>query len=150
MLNGGKSPLPGVTWKGSEHGIHVIDPNQILIFNNNSTSLMGGFGSSGGTGDGSKVLQIKIDLNAKTASSVWSYKGPSNLQTDIMGDIQRLPNGNTIIAYSTKGAVQEVDKDGNVLTDWTFPLGAQFGYIEKRATLYGTPPQVATACRVIA
>jgi hypothetical protein len=141
MLNGGKSPLPGVTWKGSEHGIHVIDPNQILIFNNNSTSLMGGFGTAGGSGDGSKVLQLKIDPTAKTASSVWSYKGPSNLQTDIMGDVQRLPNGNTIIAYSTKGAVQEVDKDGNVLSDWTFPLGAQFGYIEKRATLYGPPPR---------
>ena len=141
MLNGGKSPLSGVTWKGSEHGIYVMDPNQILIFNNNSTSLMGGFGSSGGTGDGSKVLQLKIDPTAKTVSSVWSYKGPSNLQTDIMGDIQRLPNGNTIIGYSTKGAVQEVDKDGNVLTDWTFPLGAQFGYIEKRATLYGPPPR---------
>ena len=55
--------------------------------------------------------------------------------------LRRLPNGNTIIGYSTKGAVQEVDKDGNVLTDWTFPLGGQFGYIEKRATLYGPPPR---------
>jgi hypothetical protein len=141
MLNGGKSPLPGVTWKGSEHGIYVMDPNQILVFNNNSTALFGGTGSAGGTGDGSKVLQLKIDPAAKTVSSVWSYKGPANLQTDIMGDIQRLPNGNTIIGYSTKGAVQEVDKNGTVLTDWTFPLGAQFGYIEKRATLYGPPPR---------
>jgi hypothetical protein len=135
-LNGGESPLPGVTWQGSQHGIYVMDPNQILIFNNNSSAL-----ESGGTGDGSKVLQLKIDPAAKTVSSIWSYKGPSNLQTDIMGDIQRLPNGNTIIGYSTKGAVQEVDKNGSVLTDWTFPLGAQFGYIEKRATLYGPPPR---------
>lgn len=139
-LNAGKSPLSGVTWKGSQHGIHVLDANQILLFNNNSTSLMG-MGSAGGTGDGSKILQIKIDPAAKSASSVWSYKGPANLQNDIMGDLQRLSNGNTIIGYSTKGAVQEVDKDGKVLTDWTFPLGGQFGYIEKRATLYGPPPR---------
>jgi hypothetical protein len=141
MLNGGKSPLSGVTWKGSEHGIYVMDPNQILIFNNNSSALSGNFGSAGGTGDGSIVLQLKIDPAAKKASTVWTYKGPANLQTDIMGDIQRLPNGNTIIGYSTKGAVQEVDKDGKVLSDWTFPLGGQFGYIEKRATLYGPPPR---------
>jgi hypothetical protein len=141
MLNGGKSPLSGVTWKGSEHGIYVMDPNQILIFNNNSSALSGSFGSAGGTGDGSIVLQLKIDPAAKKVSTVWTYKGPANLQNDIMGDIQRLPNGNTIIGYSTKGAVQEVDKDGKVLSDWTFPLGGQFGYIEKRATLYGPPPR---------
>ena len=140
VLNGGKNPLPGVSWKGSQHGIHMIDPNNFVLFNNNSTSLMG-MGSAGGTGDGSKVLQIKIDPIAKSASTVWSYKGPANLQTDVMGDVQRLPNGNTLIAYSTKGAVQEVDKDGQVLSEWTFPLGAQFGYIEKRATLYGPPPR---------
>jgi hypothetical protein len=140
-LNHGKNLISGVTWQGSEHGIHVLDPNHILLFNNNSRALMGGMGTAGGTGDGSIALEIKVDPAAKTASKVWSYKGPSNLQNDVMGDLQRLPNGNTIIAYSTKGAVQEVDKDGKVLSDWTFPLGAQFGYIEKRATLYGPPPR---------
>lgn len=141
VLNGGKNPLPGVTWKGSQHGIHMIDPNNFVLFNNNSTSLMGSMGSAGGSGDGSKILQIKVDPTAKTASSTWSYKGPANLQNDVMGDVQRLPNGNTIIGYSTKGAVQEVDKDGKVLSEWTFPLGGQFGYIEKRETLYGPPPR---------
>ena len=58
-----------------------------------------------------------------------------------MGDVQRLPNGNTIIGYSSKGVLQEVSADGIVLQEWTWPLGASFGYIEKRATLYGPPPR---------
>jgi len=58
-----------------------------------------------------------------------------------MGDTQRLPNGNTVIAYSNKGVLHEVSADGTLLEEWTWPLGASFGYIEKRATLYGPPPR---------
>jgi hypothetical protein len=58
-----------------------------------------------------------------------------------MGDLQRLPNGNTIIGYSTKGAMREVSSDGTVLQELTWPSGSSFGYIEKRATLYGPPPK---------
>ena len=58
-----------------------------------------------------------------------------------MGDVQRLPNGNTVIGYSTKGALHEVSASGAVLQTWLWPGGATFGYIEKRATLYGPPPR---------
>ena len=133
-------------WKGSEHGIHLLgldDSKQdhILFFNNNSSFSMGGAGSSGGTGNGSLAIEIKLDLSTKKVAKVWSFQGAANLQNDIMGDIQRLPNGNTVVAFSTKGAIEEVDSGGNILSDWSFPLGAEFGYIEKRATLYGPPPK---------
>ena len=32
-----------------------------------------------------------------------------------MGDVQRLPNGNTIVGYSTKGVLHEVDAERTVL-----------------------------------
>jgi hypothetical protein len=102
---------------------------------------MGGTGSSGGTGNGSLAIEIKLDLSAKKVTKVWSFQGAANLQNDIMGDVQRLPNGNTVVAFSTKGAIEEVDSSGAILSDWSFPLGAEFGYIEKRATLYGPPPK---------
>jgi hypothetical protein len=58
-----------------------------------------------------------------------------------MGDLQRLPNGNTVIGYSNKGVLQEVNADGIMLQEWTWPRGASLGYIEKRATLYSPPPR---------
>jgi hypothetical protein len=58
-----------------------------------------------------------------------------------MGDLQRLSNGNTIIAYSTKGVVHEVSSSGTLLQELSWPIGGQFGYIEKRASLYGPPPR---------
>jgi hypothetical protein len=58
-----------------------------------------------------------------------------------MGDVQRLPNGNTIVAYSTQGVLHEVDANMALVQELSWPLGASFGYIEKRATLYGPPPR---------
>jgi Arylsulfotransferase (ASST) len=142
VLNGGnKATLSGLTWNGSQHGIHILGVDRLLVFNNNLRNIPGSTTSAGGTGDGSVVLDIKLDLTNKTASKLWFYKASPGIQNDVMGDLQRLPNGNTVVAYSTKGVVQEVDAQGNLLSDWSFPLGAQFGYIEKRASLYGPPPR---------
>jgi hypothetical protein len=137
ILNGPKPTLTGFTWAGSEHGIHLLGLDHLLVFNNNSRMSMGGGG--GGTGDGSIVLELKLDLSAKKVSKLWSYK--SDVQNDVMGDMQRMENGNTVIGFSTKGVLQEVDKDGKVLQEWTWPIGASFGYIQKRKTLYGPPPR---------
>ena len=133
VLNNGTS-FSGASWKGGEHGIHVLGLDSFLIFNNNSSM---GVGASGGTGDGSMALEIKLDLTAKTGKIVWMYK--STIQNDIMGDVQRLPNGNTVVGFSTQGVLQEVDADKNVLQELSWPAGASFGYIEKRPTLYGPP-----------
>jgi hypothetical protein len=86
-------------------------------------------------------MELALDLDAKTVRQVWSYKADPGIQNDVMGDVQRLPNGNTVVAFSTVGVLQEVAPDGTLLQEWTWPLGASFGYIEKRATLYGPPPR---------
>jgi hypothetical protein len=43
-----------------------------------------------------------------------------------------------MVAYSTKGLIVEVNSAGQVLQSMT---AANFGYIEKRPTLYGPPPK---------
>src|SRR5262249_22813536 len=86
ILNGGTRTFSGYTWKGSEHGIHVLGLDDFMIFNNNSLSIAGS-NQPGGTGDGSMAIEIKLDLNAKTVSQIWSYKAMGTAyQTDIMGD----------------------------------------------------------------
>ena len=56
-----------------------------------------------------------------------------------MGDLQRLPNGNIVIAYGGKGIIQEITANGTVLQEMR--TTTNFGYITKRATLYGPPPR---------
>jgi hypothetical protein len=132
VLNGSygsiTSTFTGDLWKGGEHGFHVIAVDDLLIFNNNSSM-------SQGTGTGSMALELKLNTSAKTSMKVWSYQGPSNLQTDILGDVERLPNGNTIVDFATKSTIQEVTSSGTVVQQ--ISNGGNFGYIEKRASLYG-------------
>jgi hypothetical protein len=141
ILNGATKTFNGDTWLGSEHGIHILGLDDFLIFNNNSRSVAGTtIAVSMGTGDGSGALEIKLDLNAKTVTKIWSYKAMGTAyQTDIMGDLQRLANGNIVIAYGGKGIIQEIKPDGTVLQEMR--TTTNFGYIQKRPTLYGPPPR---------
>jgi len=141
ILNGETKTFTGDTWLGSEHGIHILGLDDFLIFNNNSLSVAGTtIPVSMGTGNGSGALEIKLDLNAKTVTKIWSYKAMgTQYQTDIMGDLQRLANGNIVIAFGGKGIIQEITSTGTVLQEMR--TTTNFGYIQKRATLYGPPPR---------
>lgn len=50
-----------------------------------------------------------------------------------------MPNGNVVIAYGGKGVILEVNGGGTVLQE--MKTTTNFGYIQKRATLYGPPPR---------
>jgi hypothetical protein len=139
VLNGVGNMFAGDAWQGGQHGIHVLGLTDLLIFNNNSKAAIVGGQSGGGTGDGSIALAMSLDVTTMSAREAWSYKTSPGIQNDVEGDLQRLPNGNTVIAYSTKGVVLEIDAGGSVLQRLTFKNS--LGYIEKRATLYGPPPR---------
>ena len=82
-----------------------------------------------------------VAMTAKTATKMWSYNAMPNINNVIMGDVQRMPNGNTIVAYSTQGVVHEVDSAGTLLQSLSWGTGGAIGYIIKRASLYGKPPR---------
>jgi hypothetical protein len=140
VLNGSAATLTGTTWQGGQSGLHVLGADRILLFANNSKNPVGGM-SLGGDGTGSVAMELALDVSGKKATQVWSYKANPAIQSDLMGDVQRLPNGNTIVAYSSQGKLHEVDANGTVLQEWTWSAGASFGYVEKRLTLCGPPPR---------
>lgn len=138
IMGGVHSTIAGVPWLGDQHSLHILGVDRLLLFNNNTRTVTEG---PPGTGDGSIVMELALDPSSHSVAMVWSYKADPGVQNDVMGDVQRLPNGNTLVAFSTKGVVQEVDAAGVLLQEWTWPLGASLGYVEKRATLYGPPPR---------
>jgi len=66
----------------------------------------------------------------------------TGLSTPNMGDVQRLPGGNTLITYSNAGEVREVDASGNVVLSISRSGGPNFGYTMWRPSLYGAPPDI--------
>ena len=84
--------------------------------------------------------ELSISGGKGTAKEVWSYV--SNLTVQILGDVQRLENGNTLITFSTAGEIREVNPSGQVLqTIKSVGSGNLFGFAEKRRSLYGPPPR---------
>jgi hypothetical protein len=130
VLNGPSSQFGTNLWGGGNHGVDILGPDHILIFNN-------GAGNAG-----SLAIEWKLTLTpTKSAMKVWTYASNPPIHVMVAGDVQRLPNGNTIVGYSTRGVLHEVAADGTLLQALSWPLGASFGYIEKRASLYGPPPK---------
>jgi hypothetical protein len=105
------------------------------MFNNGAT----GAGQSGG---GSKAIEIQLDQTAKTATKLWEYQ-PTNptINNAIMGDVQRLANGNTLVTFSTQGVIHEVDASGALVQSLSFGTSGATGYVIKRPTMYGPAPK---------
>jgi hypothetical protein len=123
----------GASTFAGNHNFHLLGVDRMLYFNN---------GTQGALVDGVAAVarELQLDLTAKTTKEVWSYKAAPSIYSPILGDAQRLTNGNTLVAYAT-GFVHEVDAAGKLLQELTWPKGKRFGYVTKRASLYGSPPR---------
>jgi Arylsulfotransferase (ASST) len=115
------------TWT-NEHNLEVLGANHILMFNN-------------GDGSGSNAIELTLDTTAKTATKNWEYTASPAIANVVMGDVQRLPNGNTLVTYSTQGIIQQVDTNKNMLQSLSWGTGGALGYVIWRPTLYGAPPK---------
>lgn len=122
---GGTNPLGSVHYQGTwnvNHGHQLLPNGHFLFFNN------------GGAARQSPVLEY--ELTEPEATLVWSYT--SDYVSGTLGDVQRLPNGNTLITYSNAGVILEIDGDSRLVQQFSLP---SVGYVEHRASLYGPPPR---------
>jgi hypothetical protein len=104
------------------HGHHLLDDGTFLAFNNSY-------------GEMSHVLAFALMAtpSALAATLVEDYTGQSSSTT--MGDVQRLPGGNTLVTYATAGQIVELDASWNEVQTFS----ARVGYTSWRPTLYGPP-----------
>jgi hypothetical protein len=114
-------------WVG-KHGHHLLDKGNIVFFNN-----------AGATTSGAPSVAVEYGLtetkNSLTASMVWSYAPPAR-GSIWLGVVQRLPNGNTLVVFSSDGIAHEVSPSGDLVR--TIDAGC-LGYANFRETLYGPP-----------
>jgi hypothetical protein len=109
-------------WGGTQHGHHLLD-NSILVFAN-----------VGGGNMASDFIEYSLEGQQLARHTGGGFS--ANL-----GDVQRLPGGNTLITYSNDGHMQEIDAQGNVVLQ--INASSSFGYSLWRETLYGPPPDIS-------
>ena len=119
--------VAGATWQVN-HGHQLLDDGHFLFFNN------------GPPGGPSIAREYALDTTTWTASSVWTYQAAGVVVSSVLGDTERLPNGNTLVTFSTAGQIHEVDPAGNVVMTIN-STASTFGYADFRESLYGQPPR---------
>jgi hypothetical protein len=109
------------------HGHHLLPDGKFLLFNN---------GSMGAGGGRSPILEFQLmeSGNSLTAMQSWSYMATQG--SPVLGDVQRLPNGNTLATYSTQGVIHEVNPQGGLVQSFST---TSLGYADFRESLYGPP-----------
>jgi hypothetical protein len=132
QFGGGEPTDPSKLFQGVpswdiSHGHQLLPDGTFAFFNN---YYNGGLG-------GSAARVFKLDTTTMTATSVLTYQA-SGVMTTVLGDVQRLPNGNFLVNFSVGGQIREIDPSGQLVASYT--LGANLGYAEFRESLYGPPP----------
>ncbi|MFO7181640.1 MAG: aryl-sulfate sulfotransferase [Pseudomonadota bacterium] len=104
------------------HGHHLLRDGTFVVFNNTY-------------GNVARILEFRLDAtpNAFSATLVRDYAG--EYASYNLGDVQRLPRGNTLVTYATDRKLVELDSSWSVVQ--TFSV--RVGYSSFRPTLYGPP-----------
>ena len=116
-----------------QHDIRRLANGNISIYDNNCNKYdidHALFTCSNAIGS-SRAVEYKIDEISKTAVKVWEYINTPPFQAGAMGNVQRLPNGNTLIGWglSTSPSITEVKPNGTKV----FELGFSAGNLSYRA-----------------
>jgi len=111
----------GASWRVN-HGHDLLEDGSLLIFNN---------GQSGA----SAALNYSLNTQGTfTATQDWSYNPGTT--SNVLGDVQWLPEGNVLVTFSTAGLIQEIDASRAIVQ--SINVGT-VGYSDWRPTLYGPP-----------
>jgi outer membrane protein assembly factor BamB len=106
-----------------QHTARILPNGHLLMFDNGWTH----------SPQASRAVEYALDAVQKTATMVWQYSANPSIFNDFTGSAQRLANGNTVVAFTRMGIVDEVRADGTLLS---------------RATLETAPGRIATPYRV--
>ncbi len=85
-----------------QHDIRRLPNGNITLFDN------GNFHSP----RFSRAVEYRLNERQRTAELVWEYRNTPSIYAFATGNVQRLPNGNTLISWGTTNTITEVRPDG--------------------------------------
>jgi len=109
--------MSGTLGFDGQHQIQPVDGGLLLYDNRPSEAY-------------SRVVEFALDHDAGTATERWIYSADDAYLTDILGDVHRLPSGDTIVTWSTTGRMEQVDQHGELRWQARFGFGTVVGYGE--------------------
>ncbi len=117
------------------HAVEKVDDNTFILFDNDMHN------KSNNQNKRSRLVEITIDEETMTANETWVWKPPINYFSVILGDADRLPNGNRLGTFGDArahennigGRIVEIDEKGNIVWEMNFQNNERFWYYVYRA-----------------
>lgn len=104
-----------------QHAVRVLPDGDITLFDNGNLSVP----------PVSRALEYKLNESQMTATLVWKFVDSPTVYGQAMGNVQRLPDGNTLIGWGYdqggKPAVTEVTPGGQIALEMSLPANV-FSY----------------------
>ena len=107
-----------VIWVGrsgfkTQHAASFLPNGHIMVFDNNGYATK------------DKHFSRAIEIDPATNTIVWSFTGSEKqpFYSGIHGFLQRLPNGDTLIADSEEAKLMEVSTGGEIVWSYSMPTG---------------------------
>ncbi|HET9707041.1 MAG TPA: aryl-sulfate sulfotransferase, partial [Gemmatimonadales bacterium] len=100
---------------GFQHDVRVLPDGDLLFYDNGLAH----------TPPESRAVEYRLDRVAMTATLVWEYRHDPALFTPIVGSVQRLHNGNTLVGFGAAARMVEVTPAGQVLWEGRLTLNGQ-------------------------
>lgn len=94
-------PLQGFS---AQHSARILSNGNLLLYDNGTRHEP----------VETRAVEYALDTVAKTATMVWEFRHAPIIYTPLVGSVQRLVNGNTLIGYAMVGHATEVGPDGGV------------------------------------
>ena len=97
---------------GHQHNSEMLENGNITLFANGMNNLI------------QPLHSRAIELDPKTGEIVWQFMDPRKWTffSPIMGGVQRLENGNSLICEALSGRVFEVTPDDEIVWDYLTPM----------------------------
>ena len=124
---------PGVSGPAEfyhQHDVRVLPNGHFTVFDNHNFHQP----------QISRALEYAVDEQAKTATLVWEYQTTPGVYADAMGNVQRLPNGDSVVDWGTVFVpnISEVRPDGTRAFELDFG-GPDVSYRAFRFPWHGYP-----------
>ena len=124
------------------HAFEYFDDDKIILFDNdfhNQTNLASRF---------TRLVEIQIDEEHKTAHEIWSYVAPDEYYTNIWGDADKLPNGDVLGTFgsmthsfdSHDAKILEINEQGEIVWKLDFVENDVYTYGLYRCDRFNLQP----------
>jgi len=103
-----------------QHDVRLQGASQVSMFDDHCCQQKGGGTSVPATGP-SRGLVLNVDEQARTASLASQYGQKEGFESEYMGRMQPLPNGNVFVGWGSSRYFSEYTRSGKVLLEAELP-----------------------------